>query len=269
MIDRRFHIEPLQFRLLPGDDHIHVMPAAQTMIRHREQAIRVRRQIHANHVSFLVHYVIDESRVLMGEAVVVLPPHVRCQQIIQRRDRTPPLNVCVYLQPLGMLIEHRIHDVNESLVAGKETVTAGKQISFEPALAHVLAQDFDHAAVAGQIFVDWKNRFQPLFFVASYNNSSRFDAVSSGPKTRKFFDSRLSFITSRRNPPSTRVDSASAVPGVGTSTAYLRKSGMTQIVQQDSAIRVRIGAHPAIAFRSESGEFRINLPFWSNNSSGR
>ena len=45
----------------------------------------------------------------------------------------------VDFQPLGMLIEHGIDDVDESLVAGEEAMPAGQQITFEPALAHVLA----------------------------------------------------------------------------------------------------------------------------------
>jgi len=38
-----------------------------------------------------------------------------------------------------MLVEHRIDDVNERLVTGKESVPAGEQITFKPALALVLA----------------------------------------------------------------------------------------------------------------------------------
>ena len=44
--------------------------------------------------------------------------------------------------------------------------------------------------------------------VTSKTAPSRFDAVSSGPKTRKLRASALSFMTSRRNAPRTRVASA-------------------------------------------------------------
>src|SRR6185369_7620541 len=40
VLDGGIHIEPLQFRLLARDDHVHIMTAAQTMIGHREQTIR-------------------------------------------------------------------------------------------------------------------------------------------------------------------------------------------------------------------------------------
>ena len=83
----------------------------------------------------------------MAETIVVLPPDVRGEQIIQRSDRPPPWNVARDLQPFGMLIEHRIDDVNERFVAGEEAVPAREQITFEPALALVLAQHFHHAAI--------------------------------------------------------------------------------------------------------------------------
>jgi hypothetical protein len=50
--------------------------------------------------------VIDESRVLVRETVMILPPNVRSQQIIQRRDRPALGNVSSDFQPLGVLIEH-------------------------------------------------------------------------------------------------------------------------------------------------------------------
>src|SRR6266581_5097739 len=64
------------------------------------------------------------------------------------------------------------------------------------------------------------------FWVISYKASRRLDAVSSGPKTRKFRDSRFSSITSRKKVPNTLVDSAFSVPGFCTGTAYFRKSGI-------------------------------------------
>ena len=61
----------------------------------------------------------------MAESVMILAPDVRGEQVIQRRDGTPPGNGASDLQPFGVLVEHRIDDVNEGLIAGKETVAAG------------------------------------------------------------------------------------------------------------------------------------------------
>ena len=90
MCDGRGHVEPLRRRLLAGDDHVDVVAAAQTVVRHREQRVRVGRQVHADDIGGLVGDHVDESRVLMTEAVVVLPPDVRRQQIVERGDRPAP-----------------------------------------------------------------------------------------------------------------------------------------------------------------------------------
>jgi hypothetical protein len=74
--------------------------------------------------------VIDEARVLVAESVMILPPYMRCEQVIERGDRPSPGNVTRHLQPLGMLIEHRVDDVNERLVTGEEAMSTGEQITF-------------------------------------------------------------------------------------------------------------------------------------------
>ena len=55
--------------------------------------------------------------------------------------------------------------------------------------------------------------------VASKSALSRLEAVSSGPKTRKLASPALARMTSRSQPPSTRVASLLVVPGASTATA--------------------------------------------------
>ena len=93
MANGGFDVEPLPLRLFAGDDQIDVVAAAQAMIRHRQQAVRVGRQIDAHDVGFLVGDMVDEARILVGKAVVILPPDMRGEQIIQRRDRLAPRDV--------------------------------------------------------------------------------------------------------------------------------------------------------------------------------
>ena len=157
-----FDIEPLPLGLFAGNDQVDVVPAAKTVIGDREQAVRVGRQIDAHDVGLLARDVIDEARILMGEAVVILPPDMRREQIIQRRDRLAPRDCFGRLQPFRMLIEHRVDDVDERLVAREKAVTAGEQVAFEPALAEVLAQDLHDAAVDAEIDVDILDARHPL-----------------------------------------------------------------------------------------------------------
>ena len=53
-----------------------------------------------------------------------------------------------------MLIEHRIDDVDEGLVAREQAMAPGEEISFEPAFAQMLAQHLHDAAIDAEIDVD-------------------------------------------------------------------------------------------------------------------
>ena len=55
------------------------------------------------------------------------------------------------VQPLGVLVEHRVHDVGEGLVGVEEAVAAGEQVAFEPAHQRVLGEHLHHPAVARQL----------------------------------------------------------------------------------------------------------------------
>ena len=149
----RIDVEPLPLRLLAGNDQVDVVAAAQTVIRDRQQAVGVGRQIDAHDIGFLVRDVIDEARILMGKAVVVLSPDMRREQVVQRRDRLAPRNGPAHLQPFRVLVEHRIDDVNEGLIAREQAVPSGEQVALEPALAQMLAQHFHDAAVGAEIDV--------------------------------------------------------------------------------------------------------------------
>ena len=82
----------------------------------------------------------------MCEAVVVLPPDVRRQQVIQGRDRPPPRQFQAHFQPLRMLGEHGVDDADERLVAIEQAVPTGEQIALQPAFALMLAQHLHDAA---------------------------------------------------------------------------------------------------------------------------
>ena len=103
---------------------------------------------------------IDEAGILMAEAVVILPPHVRRQQVVERRDRPAPRNAARRLEPLRVLIEHRVDDVNERFIAGEEAVTSRQQVAFEPSLAQMLAEHFHDASLRGEVLVGWQDALE-------------------------------------------------------------------------------------------------------------
>ena len=145
MLDGGVHRQPLRRRVLARDHDVDVMAAAQAVVHHRQQAVGIRRQVDAHDIGLLVHDVVDEAGILVGEAVVILAPDVRGQQVVQRGDLAPPRQLRGDLQPLGVLVEHRIDDVDERLVAVEQPVPPGEQVALEPALALVLAEHLHHA----------------------------------------------------------------------------------------------------------------------------
>jgi hypothetical protein len=72
------------------------MPAAQAVIHDRKQAVGVGRKIDPDDAGFLVDDVIEETGILMREAVVVLLPDMRGEQVTLE----PPLAL--------VLAEHRV-----------------------------------------------------------------------------------------------------------------------------------------------------------------
>src|SRR5437660_1238951 len=80
MLDRLLHIEVLQRRLFAGDDDVDEIAAAQAMVGDRKQCVRIRRQIDADGVRFLVAGMVDETGILVREAVVVLAPDMGREQ---------------------------------------------------------------------------------------------------------------------------------------------------------------------------------------------
>ena len=72
--DGFIHAHPLRSGLFAGDDQVDIVAAAQAVVGNGEQAVGVGGQIDAHDVGLLVEQVIDEARVLVAEAVMILPP---------------------------------------------------------------------------------------------------------------------------------------------------------------------------------------------------
>ena len=105
------------------------------MVSNAEEAVGVRREVDADDLGLFVDNMVDEPRILVTEAIVVLAPDMRTEQVVERSDRATPGNVVGHLQPFGVLVEHRVDDMDKGLVAAEETVSACQKITFKPALA--------------------------------------------------------------------------------------------------------------------------------------
>src|ERR1700730_115477 len=99
--------EPLRGGLLARHDDVDVVAAAQAVVGGGEQAVGIGGQVDANDLGLLVDDVVDEARVLVTEAVVVLAPYMRGEEIVEGGDGAPPGDLARDLEPLGVLVEHR------------------------------------------------------------------------------------------------------------------------------------------------------------------
>src|SRR3989442_10876802 len=138
----------LEGRLFPRGDEVDVIATAQTVIGPGEEGVSIGGEVHANHSGLLIDGVIDKAGVLMRKPIVILPPHMRRQQVVERGNRCAPRNrFGRHLEPLGMLVEHRIHHVDKRLVGSEEAMPTGKEIAFEPALAGMFTENLHHSPI--------------------------------------------------------------------------------------------------------------------------
>ena len=110
--------------LLVCDNDVDVVLAAKTVVHGREKAVGVGRQVNAHDVRALVRHDVKETRILVCKAIVVLSPDGRCEEDVEGCDLLPPLNLKTLLDPLAVLVDHAVNDVNERLVAVEQTMSS-------------------------------------------------------------------------------------------------------------------------------------------------
>ena len=239
-------------RLLARHDHVDVVLAAQAVVRYREQGIGVRREVDTDDLRLLVHHVIDEAGVLVRKPVVVLPPDMRCEQVVQRCDRPAPRNVASDLEPFRVLVEHRVDDVDERLVTVEEPMAAREQIALEPALAHVLAQNLHHAALARKVIVPQLELGLPDTVGRLEHRTQPVGDRLVGTHEPEVVGVACDHVAQVRAQDPRRL----AVLGAGPwhLDGVIAKVGQAQFVEQLSTIGVRVGAHAAVASRRQRGQ---------------
>ena len=109
--------------------------------------------------------------------------------------------------------------MDERLVAVEQPVATGEQIALEPSLALVLRQHLHDPPVGGEVVVAVGN-VSPIQArsVTSKTSWSRLEAVSSGPKSRKFVGLSADHVAEELAEQAL-VASRRVVPGAFTSTA--------------------------------------------------
>ncbi len=73
--DGGVHVQILQMHLFVTDDDVDIVVAAQAVVGRRQEGVDVRGQVDAGDSRFFIHHHVEEPRILMGKAVVVLAPN--------------------------------------------------------------------------------------------------------------------------------------------------------------------------------------------------
>ena len=257
MHHRGVHGQPLRQGVFARHHHVDVMPAAQAVIEDRQQTVGIGRQVNAHDIGLLVDHVVEEAGILVREAVVILLPDVGGEQIIQRRDLPPPGQFQRYLQPLGVLAEHRVDDANEGLIAVEQPVPPGQQISFQPTLALVLAEHrVQHASGGREEFIVLHFPGVPLTVGDFKNRAQKIRERLIGTE-----DAEITLILIQLGHVAQELAQHERILAVhGAGRRHIHRVDVevrhAQVAQQNAAVGVRIGAHPPVALRRQFGQFR-------------
>lgn len=123
MRDCLLHGEELEVLLFVGHDDVDVVGAAEAVVHCGEQTVGVRWEVDAYNFRALVCDNVQEAGILMSKAVVILSPDCGCEEDVERSNLLPPFDFEALLDPLAMLVDHGIDDVDERLITVEQTVT--------------------------------------------------------------------------------------------------------------------------------------------------
>ena len=154
MLNSLLHGQPLMAGMLGCNDNVYIVLASDTVIEAGKQTVCIGGKIHTDNICLLVGNMIQETGILMGKSVVVLLPYIGGKDQVQGSDFLSPGKLVTNLQPLCMLSTHGVYNTDECFIGSEEAMTTGKQIAFQPALAHMLGQVGVHnSSVVCQILV--------------------------------------------------------------------------------------------------------------------
>src|SRR5262245_59502106 len=163
------------------------------------------------------------------------------------------------LQPLRMLIEHGVDNVDKRFVTGKETVASGEQISFKPTLTLMLAQDLHDATVGSEVIVVRENVGHPGPVCHLQNILPAIGVVlvrTEEPEVLRIHV-HLHHVAKELSHHSSGFGAnrtgARYVDGVGV------KVGKSKIPEHRASVRVRIRAHSPITLGRESSDLWLEL----------
>jgi hypothetical protein len=156
-----------------------------------------------------------------------------------------------------VLVEHRIDDMDESLVAVEDSMPSGEQIALEPALALVLAEHFHHTTGGREKLVVRHGPGIPLALGRFEEGLQAVGECLVGAKDPKIplLIIQLRHIA-QETPEHMRVADA-AHPWRGHIDSVLAEIRQPQIAEHNAAVGVGIRAHAPFTPGGKFGQFRF------------
>jgi hypothetical protein len=140
-----------------------------------------------------------------------------------------------------VLVEHRVDDVDEGLVAVEHPVAAGEQVTLEPALAEVLGEDLHHAPVHRQVIVAVQHLCLPHAVGDLEHVAEAVGGGLVGPHQAKALGVARDDVAQEASEHACGLARARARPR--DIDRVIAKVGHLQIAQQEASVGVRVGAH--------------------------
>jgi hypothetical protein len=112
------------------------------MVGNGKKTVSVWGKVDSDNVGTLVGNDIEETWILMGETIVILSPDGSGKKDIEGGNLCTPRNLVTFFDPLTMLVDHGVDDVDEGLVGVEETVATREKVTFQPTFASVLGKYF-------------------------------------------------------------------------------------------------------------------------------
>ena len=153
-----------------------------------------------------------------------------------------------------MLVDHRVDDVDERLVAVEQAVPAREQVPLQPALALVFGQHLDDAPGAGEMLVHLRpdELGVPLFVGRVENRLKAVRCGLVGTEDAEVVGIEPNHLGQPLTEHLGRFGHGRA--GGGYVYAVLPEVGKPQILQQHPAVGVRIVTHPQRARGCQFGD---------------
>ena len=254
MLHGGVHVQPLRGGLLAGDDDIDVVAAAQAMVGDGQQSIRVRREIDPDDFTLLIHDVVDEAGILVAEPIVILPPDMRREKVVEGRNGPSPRDMPRHLEPLGVLVEHRVDDVDERLVATEEAVPPRQEIAFQPALTLMFTQHLHDAPLGRNVVVSSEELGRRATTRHLEHRAPPVGRGLIGAEDTKVRRIELEHVADELalGPRGLRLD-GTGLRHLDRVVAEVREP---QVAQQGTAVGVWVGAHATLAPGCEFRQFR-------------